>query len=80
MGTLRATTYLTNVQVQGVTLGEPTILVWDTTVTPAVLRPQAPGDPATALVFAYDDASFPDGTVALDATGKAVITPDPVTV
>ena len=75
MGTLRASTYLEGVTVNGVTLGQPATLIYDTTTN--TLRPQQPGDPASSLVFAYDDATLPDGTVTLDASGTPVVTPDP---
>lgn len=68
MGLLRSREYVKDVVVNGVLLGQPTIVKADGS-------PYAPGDSLDVLFFAWDDPRIPSGTLQF-VDNEPVITED----
>lgn len=66
MGTLRSKIYQEALVINGITLGSPSVMVYDN----GTLRPQAVGDSAADLVFVWDDAMIPSGEIV---NGQVVV-------
>lgn len=64
MGILRSKTYLSNIIVNGITLGDPVLLVREN----ENLRPQKMGDSVEDLWYCWDDSSILNGEVLSDGT------------
>lgn len=59
MGTLRSKIYQEALVVNGITLGSPTVMVYENGQT----RPQQVGDAIDSLYFVWDDAMIPTGEI-----------------